>query len=141
MCPRALLKWFADMSILVIQHDPDKGLGLFTQPLADASLELDIRFAGHGELALGAHPPRVIALPGVADPVDRTAAISSTRAVLREALVRRVPVLGICLGAELLAEAARARTRACPPEWGYCEVALQPAARADGLLADLPEHF
>jgi GMP synthase (glutamine-hydrolysing) len=137
----ALLKWFADMSILVIQHDADKGLGLFAQPLADASLELDIRFAGHGELALGDHHAAVIALPGIANPVDETLAVSSTRAVLREALRRGVPVLGICLGAELLAEAAGASTSACPPEWGYCEVALQPAAREDGLLADLPERF
>ena len=46
------------MSILVIQHDPDKGLGLFAQPLADAALELDICFAGHGELELGEHHTR-----------------------------------------------------------------------------------
>jgi GMP synthase (glutamine-hydrolysing) len=141
MCSSALLKWYAHMSILVIQHDPDKGLGLFAQPLADASLELDIRFAGHGELELGDHHSAVIALPGVANPVDRTDAVSSTREVLREALRRGLPVLGICLGAELLAEAAGASTSACQPEWGYCEVALQPAARDDGLLADLPERF
>ena len=68
-------------------------------------------------------------------------AVSATREVLRDALRRRLPVLGICLGAELLAEAAGAPTSACPPEWGYCEVSLGPAAREDGLLADLPERF
>jgi GMP synthase (glutamine-hydrolysing) len=129
------------MCILVIQHDPDKGLGLFMQPLADASLELDIHFAGHGELALGDHHTGVIALPGVADPVDETLAVAATREVLRDALRRGLPVLGICLGAELLAEAAGAATSACPPEWGYCEVSLGPAAGEDGLLGDLPERF
>jgi GMP synthase (glutamine-hydrolysing) len=129
------------MSILVIQHDPDKGLGLFMQPLSDASLELDIRFAGHGELALRDHHTGVIALPGVANPVDDTPAIAATREVLRDALRRGLPALGICLGAELLAEAAGATTSACPPEWGYCEVSLAPAGRDDRLLADLPERF
>ena len=62
--------------------------------------------------------------------------------MLREALERGIPVLGICLGAELLAEAAGARTSACPPEWGYCEVALQRGrARRTGCSADLPERF
>ena len=43
------------MRILVIQHDADKGLGLFTPPLA--SHELDIQFAGHGEIGLPACAP------------------------------------------------------------------------------------
>jgi GMP synthase-like glutamine amidotransferase len=128
------------VSILVIQHDADKGLGLFAPPLASAGLELDVRFAGHGELELSGHAA-VIALPGVADPVDETLAVGSTREVLREALARGLPVLGICLGAELLAEAAGGRTHPCAPEWGYCEVAREPAASEDDLLADLPPRF
>jgi len=68
------VKWFACVSILVIQHDADKGLGLFASPLASAGLELDVRFAGHGELELSDHAA-VIALPGVA---DRPAAVRAT---------------------------------------------------------------
>ncbi len=133
------MKWFASVSILVIQHDADKGLGLFTPPLAGAGLELDVVFAGHGELELGDHEA-VIALPGVANPVDQTPAVISTRDVLRDALRQQVPVFGICLGGELLAEAAGGVTHPCPPEWGFHEVALLPAAREDALLADLPEQ-
>jgi GMP synthase (glutamine-hydrolysing) len=128
------------MRILVIQHDGDKGLGVFTPSLVDASLELDVQFAGHGELELSDHAA-VIALPGVANPDEDTLAVRSTRTVIGEALRRGLPVLGICLGAELLAEAAGARTYPCPPEWGYREVALLPAAREDDLLRDLPETF
>jgi GMP synthase (glutamine-hydrolysing) len=142
ICTRpAGVKWFAHMSILVIQHDADKGLGLFAAPLASAAaLELEVVFAGHGELELGDHAA-VIALPGVADPVDATGAVTGTRAVLREALARQLPVLGICLGAELLAEAAGGRTHACAPEWGYREVSLLAAARDDGLFGGLPTQF
>jgi GMP synthase (glutamine-hydrolysing) len=140
ICVRGLaVKWFASVSILVIQHDADKGLGLFAPPLAAAGLELDVVFAGHGELELGDHAA-VIALPGVANPVDETPAISSTREVIRDALRRQVPVFGICLGGELLAEAAGGHTHKCRPEWGFREVALLPAAREDDLLADLPER-
>ena len=128
------------MRILVIQHDGDKGLGVFTPSLVDASFELDVQFAGQGELELSDHAA-VIALPGVANPDEDTLAIHSTRTILGEALLRGLPVLGICLGAELLAEAAGAGTYPCPPEWGYREVALLPAAREDGLLRDLPGTF
>jgi GMP synthase-like glutamine amidotransferase len=135
-----LVKWCAYVSILVIQHDADKGLGLFVAPLASAALELDVVFAGHGELELADHAG-VVALPGVADPVDETPAITSTREVLRQALRRGLPVFGICLGGELLAEAAGGVTGPCPPEWGYRDVELLPAARDDDLLGDLPPQF
>jgi GMP synthase (glutamine-hydrolysing) len=128
------------MRILVIQHDDDKGLGLFEESLLAASLELDVRLAGKHSLALDGHAG-VIALPGIANPVDPTAAIDATRATLAAALGAGLPVLGICLGAELLAEAAGAATRPCPAEWGYHEVALEPAAADDPLLGDLPEEL
>ena len=126
------------MRILVIQHDADKGLGLFVQPLA--SHELDIQFAGHGELELAGHAA-VIALPGVANPDEKTNAVEATRDVLREALRQELPILGICLGAELLAEAAGGETGPCRPEWGYREVSLAAAGRDDELLGDLPAQF
>jgi GMP synthase (glutamine-hydrolysing) len=128
------------MRILVIQHDADKGLGLFERPLEAAPLELDVRFAGQEEIEPADHAA-VIALPGVANPDEESLAITATRAALREALDRGLPVLGICLGAELLAQAAGAVSSPCPPEWGYRDVALTPAAREDELLGALPERF
>jgi GMP synthase-like glutamine amidotransferase len=126
------------MRILVIQHDPDKGLGLFTQPLAPH--ELDIQFAGHCELELAGHTA-VVALPGVANPDEETSAVDATREILREALRQELPILGICLGAELLAEAAGGATGPCRPEWGYREVSLAAAGRDDELLGGLPAQF
>ncbi len=124
------------MRILVIQHDADKGLGLFVRPLAEAAQELDVQFAGHGELELAGHSA-VIALPGIANPDDETLAVTATRDVLREALRQELPILGICLGAELLAEAAGAATRPCRPEWGYWEVSLT-RRRSRGRAARRP---
>ena len=113
---------------------------MFIPPLTGAGLELDVRMAGEHDLALADHAA-VIALPGVANPVDRTVAIDATRDALAEALERHLPTFGICLGAELLAEAAGGMTHPCTPEWGYREVALVAAAANDELLGELPAQF
>jgi GMP synthase-like glutamine amidotransferase len=128
------------MRILVIQHDDDKGLGLLEEPLRAAGAVLDVCHAGREEPALGDHAA-VIALPGLADPADATPAIEATRRVLGEALAHGLPVLGLCLGAELLAEAAGGRTGPCTPEYGFAPVRLLPAAEGDALLGGLPATF
>jgi len=57
-------------------------------------------------------------------------------------LRRRVPVFGVCLGAQLLARSAGARVaRASRPEIGWHGVRLTPEARRDVLFASLPERF
>lgn len=126
--------------LLVVQHDADKGLGLLERPLRDAGLELDLRVAGRDELAVEDHVG-LVALPGLADPIDRTPAVTGARSVLREGLLRDLPILGLCLGAELLAEAAGGSTAACEPEYGFCRVRSLEAASTDRLLAGLPTEF
>ena len=128
------------MRILVIQHDADKGLGLLEPGLRAGGLTLDVRPAGADALALDGHAG-VVALPGLANPPDRTAAVDDTRAALAQALEAGLPVLGLCLGAELLAEAAGGRTSPCPPEWGFAAVRLLPPAVDDALLGGLPSTF
>jgi GMP synthase-like glutamine amidotransferase len=123
--------------LLVVQHDADKGLGLLGQPLLDAGVELYCRMAASDPLVLADHAA-VVALPGLADPVDDTYAVVATRAVLRAALERDMPVLGICLGAELLAQAAGGAVRPCRAEYGYCRMRMEPAASQDPLLRGLP---
>ena len=128
------------MRFLVVQHDSDKGLGLLEQPLRDAGAELDVRLAGRDPVELDGHAA-VVALPGLANPEDGTVAVDETREALRAAFRRGVPALGICLGAELLAEAAGGRVRPCPPEYGYFRVAVEPAAALDPLLGGLPAEI
>lgn len=127
----------AHVRILVLQHDDDKGLGFLEAGLLAAGAELDVRRPGREPLELDGHAA-VVSLPGLANPPDDDPALDAGRAVLGEALRRGRPVLGLCLGAELLAEAAGGRTEPCTPEWGYHAVELDPAAHDDELLGGLP---
>ena len=62
--------------------------------------------------------------------------------LLRDALQERVPVIGVCLGAQLLAAAAGAEIRRSPsPEIGWFDVARTEDGAEDPLLGRLPARF
>jgi GMP synthase (glutamine-hydrolysing) len=77
------------------------------------------------------------------DEIDRRPYLRTELAMLAEALLERhPPVLGVCLGAQLLAAAAGAEVhRARTPEIGWREVELCSAASADRVLGALPRRF
>jgi GMP synthase (glutamine-hydrolysing) len=63
-------------------------------------------------------------------------------ALLREAIARCVPTMGLCLGAQLLTEAAGGTVYRCePPEVGWFEVTAAPEAAADPVMGSLPPAF
>jgi GMP synthase-like glutamine amidotransferase len=65
------------------------------------------------------------------------------KAAIREAVVeRRMPVLGVCLGHQLLAEALGGEVGKAPrPEVGLLEVELTEAGRRSNFLAGVPERL
>ena len=68
--------------------------------------------------------------------------LRSEIAMLRDALEDGTPVLGVCLGSQLLAAAAGARVaRAARPEIGWFPVERTDAAAADPVLGALPARF
>lgn len=62
--------------------------------------------------------------------------------LIRSFLEREVPMLGICLGGQLIAKATHAGISKAPrPEIGFHEIWLTPEAADDPLFAGLPERM
>jgi GMP synthase-like glutamine amidotransferase len=73
---------------------------------------------------------------------ERLPWLSGEVELLRDALERRMPLLGICLGAQLLAAAAGGEVhRVSEPEIGWLDVERLPAGEHDPVAAALPERF
>jgi GMP synthase (glutamine-hydrolysing) len=80
---------------------------------------------------------------GYMDPVDddRLDWLRAEKRVLRDLVGRQVPAFGICLGAQLLADAAGAGIhRIEPAEIGWARIELLPEARRDPLFAAARER-
>jgi GMP synthase-like glutamine amidotransferase len=130
--------------ILVVEHEADAGIGLVGERIRAAAAEM---------VAVGPETGRevphtaegydgVVVLGGSPSPTDETPAwFPNVRALLGDALDRQVPLLGICLGAQLLGLAAGGRTDRVRggPEIGLHTLRRTDAAAGDPLLADLPE--
>jgi GMP synthase-like glutamine amidotransferase len=130
--------------ILVVEHEADAGIGLVGEQIRAAGAELVA--AGPDT---GREVPRtaegydgVVVLGGSPSPTDETPAwFPNVRALLRDSLDRQVPLLGICLGAQLLGLAAGGRTDRVRggAEIGVATLRRTDAAADDPLLGDLPE--
>lgn len=128
---------------LVIQHTATGGPGWLAEWLPAAGVELDIVRPYAGEplpAKLDADALVVMGGPMGANADDIAPWLPRTRELIREAVATAVPVLGICLGGQLLAAACGGRVErgAAGPELGVGEIGLRPAAAADPLLAGLP---
>jgi GMP synthase (glutamine-hydrolysing) len=76
------------------------------------------------------------------DEEERHGWIDEEKALLRELLKREVPLLGLCLGGQLVAEAAGAEPRrAARPEIGWHQVEVTPEGLDDPLLGPLAPSF
>jgi GMP synthase (glutamine-hydrolysing) len=130
------------MRLLAIVHESDAGPGVFAEAIADAGADLS-----HWAPPTESAPPNVvddyaavIALGGSMDP-DQTREhpwLEGEKRLLGRLLDAGVPLLGVCLGAELLAEAAGGSVeRSRTPEIGWYEVRPSSGAAGDPLIGPL----
>jgi GMP synthase-like glutamine amidotransferase len=129
--------------VLVLQHDPLDGPGYLGEALARSGAALAVARLDRGESV--PDPSRYDALlvlggeMNVYQEAEHPWLVDEDRA-LRAAVADGQPILGVCLGGQLLAKALGAPVRlGAAREVGLISVALTPAGRADRLFAGLPD--
>ncbi len=134
------------MRVLVVQNFDDTGLGQVGAALREAGAEIDLRQPYRGDKlpADAAGHDALVVLGGgqnaLAD--DEYPYFPALLQVLRDFDRRDRAVLGICLGAQLVARAFGGENRiGGATEFGWCGVSLTQEGRTDAVLGAAPETF
>jgi GMP synthase-like glutamine amidotransferase len=130
---------------LIITHLPDRQVGIVRESLRAGGCGVIERNPGDPEpLPPAAEIAGIVTLGGrqSATRVQDDPFLAAEVQLLESALDQGVPVLGICLGAQLLAVATGGRvTYAGAMNAGWPEMTLLPAAAADPLFGAFPERL
>jgi GMP synthase (glutamine-hydrolysing) len=131
--------------IYVLQHHSVENLGTIADALEGAALAWqyvrvdkdqpvprDMKGAG-GLIVMGG--------PMGVYQTERYPWLRDEMALINDAIARNIPVLGVCLGAQILAAALGAKVERNPngKEIGWHPIRVAAAAKQDRLLCDLPE--
>ncbi|TWP38510.1 type 1 glutamine amidotransferase [Leekyejoonella antrihumi] len=132
--------------ILVIQHEDGTGPGYLGECLSDTGLDLHVLHPYLGEElpeSLCGYDGFIV-LGGTQSPFDDKDApwLPSVRHLIRLALGELLPLLGVCLGGEMLADVAGGEVThgSRGPEVGLRRLTKQPGAVDDPIFRDLPDE-
>ena len=128
--------------VYVFQHVACEDLGTFADVLAVRDFRTDyVRLFAGDDLPQDWTTARALILLGGPMSVNDESQygyLAQEKTMIRDALRRRTPILGICLGAQLLASAAGAHVYpGTRPEIGWAAVSLTEAGHRDPLLSGL----
>lgn len=135
------------MRALVVQNTGIEGPGSLQPAMIDAGWELDIRAMDAPGAVLPENTAAYRALITLGGPMnvyeeDAYPYLRRVNGLIQDAVERRMPVLGICLGAQLIAKALGAPvTRNTVPEIGWYPLQLTVDGAASPLFAGLPAQF
>jgi len=129
------------MPVDVIRHVPFEGLGLI-EPVLQRH-ELPIRWHEIGGTLTDAElsgSQALILMGGPMSANDPDPWVESEIDLIRRALQREIPILGVCLGAQLIAKALGGRVYRNPvKEIGWYQTYWTEAGRIDPVFGGLPE--
>lgn len=130
-------------TIIVFQHGDLEGPGRLGATLRDHGFRLDIRRPdrdGPGVIPSDLDNVHgIISLGGSPNVEDQTPWIVREMEFIKAAHEAQLPVIGICLGAQMLAAALGGSVgRMATPEWGMTPVSLTVPGQTETLLAGIP---
>ncbi|MFA5410824.1 MAG: type 1 glutamine amidotransferase [Candidatus Omnitrophota bacterium] len=132
--------------ILVIKHIDIEGLGSIADFFGNTAWTLKVSDASKERLD-SKNLGKVAAIISLGGPMNvyeenKYPFLKEEDALLKKALKAEIPVLGICLGAQLLAKACGAKVkRAKKEEVGWFKVDLTAAGKKDPLFENLPAEL
>ena len=134
------------MRVLGIVHGDEVRSGVFGEVVAERGDTIE-----EWSVPSGRPPPRPLSSYGAAivfggsmhpDQEELHPWLSGEHELLRRLLEEGMPLLGVCLGAELIAQAVGAEVGpAREPEVGWFDVELAPEGESDPVLGALPPRF
>ena len=131
--------------VLVFQHDPFEDLGWFAEVLEQQGADYRVLRLFHGEMP-AEDWQRVGALivlggPMSANEEDRFPFLRWEKRIIRAAIDESVPILGVCLGAQLIAASLGTPIFHGPvKEIGWSPISITPHGQVDSLLGYLPDR-
>lgn len=134
------------VKVLAIVHQADAGPGVFAEAIRDFGAELEQWIPAEAP-APPADPlgyDAVFTLGGSAnaDETERHPWLRTEEDLLRRLLDAGTPLMGLCLGAQMIAKAAGGTPRRSPrPEIGWPLVELNEAGREDPVIGPLAPSF
>lgn len=133
------------MRVLSVTHGPSVPGGVFDEVVEGAGHELErwvVPLGGAPQPATSYEAVMVFGGSMHPDQDEHFGWLEREAEFLRQALTNEVPVVGVCLGAQMLARAAGAQVApASTPEIGWLEVELTPEGRADPVLGVMPARI
>lgn len=134
-----------EATVLVVQNGASGGPGRWSGWLAEGGVGMDVVRADAGESLPGRleHDGLVVLGGGyLPDDDERAPWLPGTRALVDQALEGGVPMFGICLGGQMLAQVAGGAVAGehGEPEFGSTVLTLRQEAADDPLFRELPKR-
>ncbi len=134
------------MRVLILMHDPQEDAGTIESYLRrhHADINLVEFYKGQRLPDNALQHDAIVSMGGPMNVYEEETYpfLKDETEFLARCFERRVPVLGICLGAQMMAKAAGAHVSRAPlEETGWYEISVTPAGRSDPFFSGLPETF